>query len=171
MKFFWVIPFLLFACSHVAPVDPETAREQLQTELMLNQIHHLNGKELALAKIAEEKSRVPEVRDLAAQVKNSHGALDRELAALAKRDSVRLEKYDPTTVEEISFRRLRSLDGPAFDDALRYVLQESQRQTSTQLFQLALRTDQPAVVKLLGEALPEVRRQEQAANDLGVLGR
>jgi putative membrane protein len=81
--------------------------------LILSEIHLADLKEIAIGRMAQQKSATDEVREYAVQLVNDHTSADHQVIALAQKKNVHLR--DKTYNPETEHSKLNALSGPSFD--------------------------------------------------------
>src|ERR1700730_11596890 len=112
-------PFQKHASS--APVAPKKGTGNTRT--VLSQIHQANLMEIALAKMAEEKASMSEVRAYADQLVQDHTNVDQTVVAMAQKGGAHLQdgaaanregRHENAQAKQLE-QKLRSATGPDFD--------------------------------------------------------
>lgn len=88
--------------------------------MILSEIHQANLKEIAISRMAQQKSSTDEVREYASQLVNDRTSADQEVIALAQKKKIRLG--DKTFTRESERSRLDDSSGSTFD---KYFLQQA----------------------------------------------
>lgn len=145
-------------------MSPEMRK--FQTVMMLNQIHHINQKEIALSRIALDKSQSQEVKNFAQKMVTEHGQADQKVSDLAKSQDVSLEKFQPATYEKVESDRLAKLDGQQFDQAYMASMRMGHRHALRDLEAARNETQDPQLKSLISELTPSVRAHERSASTL-----
>ena len=153
------------AATTPATVQP-MATQKLMREVALNQIHHINQKQMALAEIAEDESESSAIKQAAEKMEADHERLEDRIEEVAEKQDVDLKGFQPSTFEEAAIDGLDDLEGRDFDLAFVQTLRDDNRVATEQLEMLRTRISDPEIVALIDEALPTVRMHEQSANAL-----
>lgn len=138
----------------------------MNREVALNELHHINQKEIALAKLAATQARSDEIRSSAARIQRDHEALETRVEELAKARQISLAKFTPATHEEVRMNALEKLSGANFDYAFAETMKDGHKLTTAELKILRARAADPEVVALIDQALPKVQSHEQHSGNL-----
>ncbi|RZA00196.1 MAG: DUF4142 domain-containing protein, partial [Proteobacteria bacterium] len=138
----------------------------MNREVALNQLHHINQKEIAMANLAASRSSRSAVKNTATRIKADHQALETRVEEVARARSVTLAKYTPATYEEVTMDKLEALEGADFDTAFAQVMKDGHKLTSAQLRILRNRVSDREVLALIDQALPKVRMHEEKSKNV-----
>lgn len=152
--------------SAAAPSVQPMATQKLMREVALNQIHHINQKEKALAKLAKDESESTAIKQAAEKMKADQERLEDRIEDVADKQDIDLKGFQPSTFEEAAMDGLDDLEGRDFDMAFVQVLRDDNRVATEQLEMLRTRISDPDIVALIDETLPTVKMHQQAANAL-----
>jgi putative membrane protein len=107
------------------PAQPPAAGQRvfLSDAEVLSRIHKANLDEVALAKVAQQKAQMAEVKDLSAMIVRDHQKGDDDLTAFAKKQNITLSEPTPGSEEvrqsmaadNANLNRVRGLSGAEFD--------------------------------------------------------
>src|SRR5689334_16949506 len=73
--------------------DAEESLSQIQKTQMINQIHHMNGKEMALSQIGRRNAESQEVKGFADQMLQDHQDLDKKLMKVAQAENIQVQPF------------------------------------------------------------------------------
>lgn len=133
----------------------------LSRAVALNHLHHINQKELAMARLAKSKSSSARVTAVANQMIMDHENLERRVAQAAERQGVLLEKFQPATHEHVAMEELERKDGRAFDRAFLNSVQGGHKLTLSELRMIRSDTRDPAIRQMVNATIPDVREHVQ----------
>ena len=135
--------------------------DMMQKAMQLNQLHHINQKEIKMSELAAEKAQSPQVKSAAQQILKDHQDADKRVEALAKADNITLESFQPATHEKVVMDNLKKLEGARFDQAFVDNMHMGHKHVA-QTLEMARTDSKDAKVKgLIGELLPQIRRHQQ----------
>jgi predicted outer membrane protein len=128
----------------------------LQLETALDRVHHVNQKEIDLAKLAESRAKSENVLNLAHRIRADHEMLDRKVIALADRRGITLERFQLSTWEKAVRDRLGKLSGLEFEHAFLRV-DEREHEESTRMLRM-VRNDlsDTETRNLINETIPKM---------------
>lgn len=157
------------AVSRDAANRPEIIK-QMNREVALNELHHMNQKEIALAKMADSNAASTEIKAEAARIDRDHRRLEARVEEVAKAHEITLAKFKPATYEEVRMDKLEKLTGRDFDLAYAESMADGHKLTAAHLRVLRERVGDADVLALINQALPKVRHHEKSsANLLGTI--
>ncbi len=136
----------------------------LQLEVALNRLHHLNRKEIDMAKMGESRAKTASVLTLAHQIRADHEKLENKVVALAKRRNINLESFQLSTYEQAIRDRLDNLSGAPFESAFLRVMERGHEEASTQLRMVRNDLADTEVRGLINEALPQIAAHKHNAS-------
>ncbi len=129
----------------------------LQLETALNRLHHINMKEIDLAKMAESKAKSADVLNLAHRIRADHEALEVRVKALANRRNIGLEGFQLATFEKAVRDRLSKLnDGSDFEAAFLRVNERGHEEAARSLRMVRNGLSDSETRNLINEALPQM---------------
>lgn len=98
-------------------------KQQIRSTSALNHLHHINQKEIELARLGEEKAQSNEVKQASKRIRQDHEQADKRLRDAAKQANVELTEYQPATHDRAVRERLEQFEGRQFDQAYLEVMQ------------------------------------------------
>jgi putative membrane protein len=134
--------------------------------LILNQVHHINQKEIRLSQLALKQGERAEVKDFAKMMINQHQAADQKVAALAKSKKIDLRSFQPADFETVAVDQLKQLKGAPFDQAFMDAMKSGHQHAARDLQEAKDGTNDEQVKALLGEILPTVKHHESMASNI-----
>jgi len=143
-----------------------SAVKDMNREIALNELHHINQKEIAIAKLAAARARSEEIKTTASRIRRDHEAMENRVEAVARARSITLAKFTPATHEEVRMEGLKKLSGANFDYAFAQGMKDGHQLTTAELRILRTRVSDPEVVALIDQALPKVRSHERHSGNL-----
>ncbi|OFZ22792.1 MAG: hypothetical protein A2X94_11850 [Bdellovibrionales bacterium GWB1_55_8] len=91
--------------------------DKLKQSAVLNEIHHLNQKEIEMARLVQTKAQSPELKEYARTIVTDHEKADKRVMDLAKSQNLELSKYSAAGYEKEMKKNLEKLSGTEFDRA------------------------------------------------------
>lgn len=142
---------------------PAMSEQQMlwQKELALNQMHHINQKEIAMAEMAKEKSENAQVKAMADKILADHQKLKDQVKSVADAETVSLHSFQPATHEAAFMDRLRSMEGAEFDRAFMTSMKMSHESALRDLRFSQSMVKDPEVAALIRGAIPSIRSHGQ----------
>jgi len=128
----------------------------LQLETALNRLHHINMKEIDMAKLAESHAKSADVLNLAHQIRADHEALENKVTALAKRRNISLNSFQLATFEKAVRDRLSKLNGTEFEQAFLRVNERGHEEAARSLRMVRNDLSDTETRNLINEALPRM---------------
>lgn len=128
----------------------------LQLETAVNRLHHINRKEIDLAKMGESRAKSAHVLNLAHQIRADHEKLENKVTALAKRRNINLESFQLATYEQAVKDRLDNLNGAEFETAFLRVMERGHDEAAAALRTVRNDLSDTEVRGLINEALPQM---------------
>lgn len=144
-------------------ISPQQADQQTQTladELALNELHHVDQKEIALTELALKNSESEGIKGTARQINNDHHAFERQVDALAKERNIDLKSFSPATYEKVEMDRLSKLKGQSFDLAFMQQMQTSHKVAINQLRLTESKVKDPGIKGILNYSLKHMGQHE-----------
>ena len=142
----------------------------MKREVVLNQLHHVNQKEINLAKLAGDRATSSDVKTAAERIQGDHRRLDAEVRDLAKRRGVTLAKFQNSDYEGVAMDKMKALSGRNFDYAYAQEMKDGHRFTAAELRVLRNRVGDPEIISLIDQTLPVITRHEmRSRNALGAI--
>jgi len=139
---------------------PRMGKDSLwRKEMALNQLHHINQKEIAMAKLAKDKSQDQQVIAMADRILADHQQLETKVKSVADGEDVSLHSYQLATHEAAFLDRLEGMEGSEFNRAF---LAQSRDGHALALRDLrGIRARDPEVAALIRSAIPSIRAHER----------
>ena len=140
---------------------------------ILDHVHHVNGLEMALGKMAIDKGS-PDVKAYAQHLVADHKKADAELTALANKEDVAISEEEPTTPEAVVMAKIElgtkieldTLSGIDFDHAYLAAMVDGHRRELAKIdADLAMGVD-PSVKAMLQEIRPVIAMHADEAKRL-----
>lgn len=135
-------------------------------EKVLNQLHHLNQKEIEMIQLAQGKSQSEQMKTANQQVLSDHQALQGRVETIAKNENIQLKKFQPATYEKAVMDRLNSLEGSQFDQAFMKAMDRDHQAAMQQLRTARSEVQDPQIRSLIDETLPKLRAHHQASSQM-----
>jgi predicted outer membrane protein len=152
---------------------PESDPALVQKTAVLNELHHINQREIALAEIAKAKATTAAAERVADAVIATHEKLDARVETAAERAGVELGAYQAATHEQAVMDSLHDLNGKDFDRAFLENMKMSHENAAADLRRAKQSTKDPLLTRAINETLPELekhkrqsRRAEQRVKNL-----
>jgi predicted outer membrane protein len=155
-----------------SPISGALAAEQSTADLhapentntaTLDEIHHINQKEIELAKIALQKSSASDVRGFAQKMVKEHGDADKKVISVAQSESIVLQPFTLSDSEKTKENELQSLSGTDFDRAYIDAMKDGHEAALAKLKSDSASTDDPHIKALIHSLLPTVQHHEDLA--------
>ncbi|RZA02489.1 MAG: DUF4142 domain-containing protein [Proteobacteria bacterium] len=146
--------------------SPENVSASVDKTALLNELHHINQREIALAEIAKAKASTPAAERMADAVIATHERLDASVEKVADRAGVELGAYQAATHEQAIMDSLRGLEGPSFDRAFLRSIKIGHENAAADLKRARSQTKDPLLRQAINETLPELvkhKRQSKRA--------
>lgn len=140
------------------------SREQLVAELTLNELHHLNQKEIQMAQLAQEKAESAQVKQHAQRVLTDHQNLETRVQEVAESKNVKLQDFQPSTYEKAVMDRLRSLSGKEFDMAFNWNMKDGHHRAIQTLRMQRKTVKDPQITSLISQAIPKMRQHAKPSS-------
>jgi predicted outer membrane protein len=126
----------------------------IQSATTLNELQHLNKKQIDLAKLAESTAKSEAVLNMAHRIRADHEMLQKKVEAVAKKLKITLEPYRLAEPEQVIMDRLKSLQGRQFELAYMRVVDRGHRDVERTLSLVRADLVDPQVRGLMYETLP-----------------
>ena len=140
--------------------------QEASTITILNNIHHVNQKEIKVAKLALSKTKSPQVKDVAKMLQADHTKNDQELQALAKSERVKLKDFTPTAEDKAHTEKLKSMSGAQFDKAYLAAMKKGHEKALNMLESSRAETSDPQVSAFIDRTIPTVQHHEKTVAQL-----
>ena len=134
---------------------------QLNQEMVLNQLHHMNQKEIQLSQMAIEKAQSPQVKNAAQEMLKDHQALETRVQELAKAQQLQLSDFQPATDEKQMMDRFGKLSGRQFDAAFMQNVHFSHKAAMENLKLARSEVRDPQIRSLIDQTIPKVSQHKQ----------
>lgn len=151
--------------SRQSGMAPGAVREMVR-EVALNQLHHINQKEIAMAKLAEDRAASASVKAAAKRIQQDHQRLEARVEEVAKRRDISLAGFQANTYEGVAKKKLENLSGRDFDFAFVQNMEDGHKVTANQLRVLRTRVADPEVVALIDQTLPKVQQHREHSENI-----
>jgi putative membrane protein len=163
---------LLFALSlgSAYAKDSENSKQnldQFQKTQVLNRIHHINEKEIAVSKLAKKKAESDEVKGFADHMIQDHQNVDRKLKDLAKSEKIKLQSFQPAGFEKATLDQLSKLKGSQFDQAFVDVMKSGHQEALNTLDMFNREVKDPKIQNFIQEVIPSLKKHEGMATGYG----
>lgn len=160
------------AFAQAAQAATDTPRSGLggADQEVVMELHHANQKEVAAARMAQERASSAAVKDYAASLVEEHSAADDKLVGLARRKGMSEEKlrrpYDALPHGSLAGAKMRALNGAAFDREFTTRMISDHQKTIDQVRVSRGLVKDPELRALLDELLPKLQRHHARAHAL-----
>lgn len=134
---------------------------QMMDELALNELHHINQKEIMMSEMAERKAQSPQLKQQAGAIMADHKALESQVKAAAEAQKVELGTFTPSTFEKSTMDRLDKLSDAQFDQAFMRQLTMSHQMAAKQLKLTRSQVTNPLVARLINQTMPKITQHSQ----------
>lgn len=132
-------------------------------EMALNRLHHVNQKEIELARLAQDKAQSQELKTSAQQIMKDHQALETRVQEVAKSQNVKLQDFQPSTFEKAFMDRLKELSGSQFDQAFMQNMMMGHQEVAQDLRLARNDVQNSQVRQLIDQAIPRIQQHRQMA--------
>lgn len=139
---------------------------QLQKSMALNHVHHINQKEIEMAKMGQEQAQSPRIKEYARQLESAHKALDQRAQEIAKNSNVKLQGFQPATYEKATMDQLKRLQGSEFDQAYMQLMVQGHRQAMQDLQDMNKNVQDQQISQFIKSSLNDVNGHLSAAQSL-----
>jgi predicted outer membrane protein len=140
---------------------PESDPALVQKTIVLNELHHINQREIALAEIAKSKASTAAAERVADAVIATHEKLDSGVEDVARRAGVELGAYQAATHEQAVMDSLRDLNGKDFDRAFLASMKMSHESAAADLRRAKQYTKDPLLSRVINDTLPELEKHKR----------
>ncbi len=130
-------------------------------QLILNNIHHVNQKEIKVSKLALSKTKSPQVKQFAQMLKDDHSKNDEQLQALAKSDRIKLKDFSPTPEDKAKMDKMKKMSGTEFDKAFLAAMKKGHEKALNMLESSKAETQNPEIAAFIDKTIPTVRHHEE----------
>lgn len=137
----------------------------MKREVVLNQLHHVNQKEIAMARLVKTRASDQGLKTAANRIVADHERLENRVKEVARRRNVTLAKFQPNTYEGVTLEKMEDLTGRNFDYAFDQEIRDGHRFTAAELRVLRNRVGDPEITALIDETLPVLTRQTLRTNN------
>jgi putative membrane protein len=141
------------------------SRDNFYSEMILNQLHHMNQYEIQLAQLAQDNAQSESIKTLARQITTDHQSMDSQVQQIAKSQDFTLSDFQPASYEKATFDRLRSLSGSQFDQAFGWTLHSGHQEAMQDL--RMFRKDaakNPQLSSLISQAMPKYQKHAEMSH-------
>jgi len=140
--------------------------DRFEREVVLNELHHINQKEIKVSTLAASQAQSPAVRSFANQMIKDHTKADSMVVNLAKNEQIDLASFQPADFEESAMSDLKLLKGAQFDQAFTAAM-KSGHESALFFMKSAVADTRDAELKsLIKELIPTVQHHETLASNL-----
>ena len=160
MKNTWIIS-VISAIGFMAPLA-----QAHDSSAVLNEIHHINQKEIQLSNLALEKSTSEDIKKFARHMIDQHTAADKKVQALAGTEGVELTAFQLADFEKVGSDHLKSLTGGDFDRAFAGMMKGGHKEALFVLDAVKDETKDKELKDLVRELRPTVKEHEKMASNL-----
>lgn len=150
--------------------DDLSSLRGLELEMALNHLHHMNQRQIEMAKMAETKAKTPSVLNLAHQIRADHERLDTRVNQIADDRSVDLESFELNTYEKVLRNRLRDLSAPEFETAFLRVIDRGHEVAAADLRMIRDEVNDEQLNLLIRDAIPAMQAHKQGSSFRGRAG-
>lgn len=141
--------------------NPQMNPMMVQNTMVLNQLHHINQKEIAMAELAKSKSSGMQAKNMADRIIADHEQMDEKLKMVAERAGVELASYQPATHEMAVMDTMKDLEGKQFDQAFLQNMKLSHKMAMDDLREAKKVTKDPQILQAINEAMPQIQKHER----------
>ena len=145
--------------------------DKMKQSTALNEIHHLNQKEIETAKLVQKKAQSPQLKEYAQTILRDHQQADSKLMDLAKSQNIELSKYEAAGFEKSTRQALEKMSGMEFDRSFVEMAKMDHKQ-NLQEVKTTTDTIQNTQIQqyLTSELMPALEKHQQSANSLKISG-
>lgn len=144
----------------------QSMQRQWSKEMALNQLHHVNQKEIEMTKMAQDKAQSPELKNFAKQMQTDHTNLDNRIKDVAKTSNVELQKFQPADYEKATMSRLGDLKSGQFDQMFTWTMVRGHEDALADLKRTSDTVQDQQVRSLIQEAMPRMRQHLDMARTM-----
>jgi len=143
-----------------APTD--ATKTATKTAEVLGKLHASNLKEINLGKLAEKQGQSQAVKDFGKALAKDHSAADKEVAALAKEESIDLAGVTPVKSDHMGMIP----PGPGFDGKFAQMMLDDHKKDIAEATAARNASHDEKLVALLDRFLPVLQKHEATARGL-----
>jgi putative membrane protein len=140
--------------------------EQMQREMVLNRLHHINQHEIELAQLAQDKAQSTQVKSAAQMILQDHQKLDDQVRSSAQGFGFELQGFQAATHEKVGMDRIKSLSGSQFDQVFVSMMKAGHKEASEALKGLRADLKDTQLKSLIDAALPRIKAHRQMTASL-----
>lgn len=141
--------------------------EKIQQSAVLNELHHLNQKEIRMGEMAQNKAQSPEVKEFAKTMVQDHKKLENTLRKQAQNQQVSLSDYKAAGYEEETMNNLEQLSGTEFDRAFMELGKLSHKQDIQELQATQDAVENQQIKDLVkNDVMPILQRHQKSADKI-----
>lgn len=151
-----------------ASVEPRVKRPALseaqklwQKELALNQLHHINQKEMRMSQMALDKTENAQVKAMATKILADHQKIESRVKAVAESENIPLHSYQTATHEAAFVDRWEKMEGKDFDQAFLASMKTGHDMAIGDLKIVERSAHDPEVAALIRGAMPSIRQHDR----------
>jgi len=145
---------------------PRYSKMRLQQEMTLNELHHMNQKEIQMAQMAQDKAQSPQVKSRSQQIMADHERMDQKVQQVAQSKNVELQKFQPSTSEKAVMEWMSKLSGSDFDQAYAANMEHGHREAVAHLRLAKSEKQDPEVKRLIDAALPKMQQHAKMGHSM-----
>ena len=151
----------------VSTADKAAAKAaHLTPEELVAKIHALDAMEIRMGRLAQKKSRDPDVRRFGLLLERDHKVSDSKLQEFARQTGIPMGVYKPDADDRAMEKQLSSLDGSAFDAAFVEHMKMGHEKAVKALSAARLSTTNPKLSDFVGRLLPILTQHDRLAGKL-----
>lgn len=143
--------------------NPQMNPMMVQNTMVLNQLHHINQKEIAMAELAKSKTTGMQAKNMADRLIADHEKMDERLKMVAERAGVELASFQPATHEMAMMDTMKELEGKEFDQAFMQSMKASHEMAMENLRSAKRMVKDPQIIQAINEAMPQIQKHHRSS--------
>lgn len=143
--------------------NPQMDPMMVQNTMVLNQLHHINQKEIAMAELAKSKTTGMQAKNMADRLIADHEKMDERLKIVAERAGVELASFQPATHEMAMMDTMKELEGKQFDQAFMQSMKASHEMALENLRAAKRLVKDPQIIQAINEAMPQIQKHHRSS--------
>jgi putative membrane protein len=141
--------------------DQQMSMEQMQREMVLNRLHHINQHEIELAQLAQDKAQSTQVKSAAQMILTDHQKLDDQIKQSAQGFGFELQGYQAATHEKLGMDRIKNLSGSQFDQTFVKMMKMGHKEAGQLLKDMRADIKDSQLRTLIDATLPRIKAHRQ----------
>ncbi|HUP56643.1 MAG TPA: DUF4142 domain-containing protein [Bdellovibrionota bacterium] len=146
--------------------DQQMSMEQMQREMVLNRLHHINQHEIELAQLAQDKAQSTQVKSAAQMILTDHQKLDEQVKQSAQGFGFELQGYQAATHEKLGMDRIKNLSGIQFDQTFVKMMKMGHKEAGQLLKGMRADIKDSQLRTLIDATLPRIKAHGQMTASL-----